>query len=142
MPYDTDLQDSLRLYLKIPYDRTKISRLKSVGGGRWLKDHKLWVFPDTDTTRRGLDKFGLLIHECDAPQSLVGNRTDNKLIERAPTNTKVRPDPVVLTATYRNRLLQCEEEMRLKRYSWRTIKSYLSHLRTFSTTLPKSNLLP
>jgi site-specific recombinase XerD len=45
-----------------------------------------------------------------------------------PTVGKEEPS---LSPAFAECLLRCEEELRLKRYSWRTVKSYLGHLRRF-----------
>jgi len=52
--------------------------------------------------------------------------------QRSDTSTRVTGGyDYELTEHWRKALLRTEEELRVRRYSWRTVKSYLGHLRRF-----------
>ena len=113
-----------RLGVAIPFNESKIRRLKAIPGYRWESDKQCWSFPRSRealervlavfrTDWRSLDRevaqaFGF-IEPADAKQAEV---------KAAPSQTK-------------STLQVFEQELRIRNYSPKTIKSYTSSLRTF-----------
>lgn len=57
--------------------------------------------------------------------------------QRSRTGRKVAPTEGGLSAHWQLCLLRTEEQLRVRRYSWRTVKSYLAHLRSFFAIHPE-----
>lgn len=119
------LSQSDRIGIKFPYDEKIVDRLKTIPDSRWERDKQCWSFPGTRqslekilaafrTDWRILDKdfvraFGLM-------QPEAGGRD-----QRSSPNTRVRSDVDLMT-----------QELKIRNYSPKTIKSYGCCVRTFA----------
>ena len=120
-------RDGNSLYVFVPcghIDRFA-ERCRELPGCVYDEDDHRWYLPAGRTTMHRLyNLFG--------PQSL---QWTFQLVQgtRGPVGGNAYGDqhPTKLPAPWANRIHQVEEHLRVRRYSWRTIKSYLSHLRSF-----------
>jgi integrase/recombinase XerD len=113
-----------RLGVRFPFNETTIRRLKTIPGYRWENDVQGWSFPRSrETLERVLAVF----------------RTDWKTLDREVaeafgfTKSPAVMQPVELTTPVRSKttLQVFEDELRIRNYSPKTIKSYGSSLRAF-----------
>ena len=102
--------ESLHIVVKIPFDNDLIQKIKQVPGKSWHPPFKLWTVPNTLEGRRRINDLML------SPYILTLRRVD--LVDSSN----------VLSDEQQEALVQVEERLRVRRYSWRTIKSYLGHL--------------
>jgi len=113
-----------RLGVTIPFNESTIRRLKTIPGHRWESDQQCWSFP---RSREALERV------------LAVFRTDWRILDRDVAEafgftipSKVKQPPVSPTPSQAKSILQVfEQELRIRNYSPKTIKSYLSCLRSF-----------
>ena len=117
------------LRLHLPYELVTIwlSTVKNIPGRRWDAADKVWEIPYTKVTIRFLNHY-----LKEAIQLSFTPRTDipeRYQIDKKPAKPirKLAVEP----ALYENAVTALEECLMLKRYSWRTIKSYKNCLRQF-----------
>ncbi len=113
------------LYLYIPYAEVAHTQIRTLTYRRWVKSKKMWEVPDLADVRVSLEELELMRY----------------LHKQKKVPTALPPPPIAhqemqsrqpeLSPTYQDALLFTEERLLVKRYSWRTVKSYLSHLRQF-----------
>ena len=108
-------------------------------GVRWMsyqKDGRYWIAPAESQTIRALEAvFGKEnVRWTEAVAKPPKSDVAKKVVTGRP---KLRGsgygEP---TPFWSDRLLLTEEKLRVKRYSWRTVKSYLHHLRAFFSAYP------
>ena len=103
------------------YAPEKARPLYQLQGCRWSKSHRGWVIPATADNRTMLAKW----RDVFEPNEV------NRTLRKVKTATTAVMRPQRLRPSAQDCLLACEEHLKIRRYSWRTIKSYLSHLRLF-----------
>lgn len=87
-----------------------VDRIKQIPGRFWQIELKIWTVPNNAESRQWLHDLGLSTY-------VVSLRRADLM------------DPELkFTEQQRDALVQVEEKLRVSRYSWRTIKSYLGHL--------------
>jgi site-specific recombinase XerD len=112
------------LRLDLPYIPALIQRVKTIAGARWVPPAKEWELPDDPAIREQLRERQLEKYvKAEMPARSQG-------AAQVPESPTVRDQPG-LSPAFAECLLRCEEELRLKRYAWTTIKSYRYHLRHF-----------
>jgi integrase/recombinase XerD len=89
-------------------------QMKQINGAWWLADIRQWLIPYTKEAYAQLKAtFGTLAIEIDTHLAMPN------------------PAKQPFLATHQEALIKFEELLLLKRYSWRTIKSYRNHLKQF-----------
>ena len=102
------------LYIGFKYDALVVDKVRTIRGRAWNKDAGKWIVPDTDETIKAIyDLFN---------QNEVILSIDLK--ERGKNSYK----SAHLYETIKDSMLM---ELRLKGYSFKTQKSYLSHIKKF-----------
>ena len=128
---------------------------RSIPGIGYDRNSRRWTAPARATTIGQLQQlFGAscLVWEGGAPPDRVVDASGSSseiltkqfLSEARPDHIRggakpVRFDPVSvrhLPVQWQSALHRTEEQLKVKRYSWRTVKSYLSHLRHFFAAHP------
>ncbi len=102
--------NSMRIVVKFPFDWDLVQKVKQVKGKHWHPFCKLWTVPNTIDSRRQLRDLAL--------SSYIVTLRKQDLMDESKTLTEVQKEA----------LIQVEEQLRVRRYSWRTIKSYTGHL--------------
>ena len=120
--------DKTLLCLYVPQDLVPehLSFVKSMHSRRWEPQLKVWTVPYTKLTLRFLQKYfdARILQWTFTPSEDIPERYDAPMPER-------RPQPTVVPARYEAAVVALEQMLTLKRYSWRTIKSYKNSLRLF-----------
>ena len=103
-----------------------LQTLKNIHGRRWNTDWYIWEVPATKITLRFVEKYfpGKLLHWTFAPAGDIPDRLDTPVQERSQIAS-------VPPARYEQAVTSLEQCLTLKRYSWRTIKSYKNCFRQF-----------
>jgi len=116
----------LALHLPRPLVPEFLSVIKNVHGRRWNQEQMIWEVPYTRLTLRFIDKYLPLnflkwsfCPSDDIPERLTG-----------PESTYSKPSPIV-PARFEAAVAALEQCLLLKRYSWRTVKSYKNCFRHF-----------
>jgi len=116
------------LALHLPPDLVPqhLATVKNIHGRRWNPEYKVWEIPYTKLTIRFLTKYFAdnLLQWNFSPSVHIPER----LAE--PENTYTQPDKIV-PAKYEAAVTALDQTLLLKRYSWRTIKSYKNCFRQF-----------
>jgi integrase/recombinase XerD len=120
--------DYLVLHLPKSMLETHLPTVKNIHGRRWNPTEGVWEIPYTQLTLRFLEQYlnpkGLYWHFSPAP-----NRPVRLDMPEQKWNTI--PKQEVIPARYEAAVVALEECLLLKRYSWRTIKSYKNCFRQF-----------
>jgi len=120
--------DKALLCLYVPPDLVPehLSVVKSMHGRRWEPQWKVWTVPYTKLTLRFLQKYfeTRVLQWTFTPAEDILERFDAPMPER-------KPQPTVVPARYEAAVVALEQVLILKRYSWRTIKSYKNCFRQF-----------
>ena len=125
-PHD---QQSLWLDLPLALVGEHLSTVKNIHGRRWNPRMMYWEIPYTKLTLRFLRKYfeGLLhwdfVPDEGVPERLAADSTVNT--ENRVNKQQVKP------AKYEAAVTALEQCLLLKRYSWKTIKSYKNCLREY-----------
>lgn len=100
--------------------------IKSMHGRRWEPQCKVWTVPYTKLTLRFLQKYfdARVLQWAFTPVEDIPERLDAPLPER-------KMQPTVVPARYEAAVTALEQVLILKRYSWRTVKSYKNCFRQF-----------
>lgn len=127
----------LRLQLPLSY-QSFLPIVKNIHGRHYDMDSKCWDVPYTKLTLRFLDTYlvGLytlqFVPKSDIPENLMPNcfitKHKPKHLLSKDISKAERSYPV---AKYESAVILLEEELRLKRYSFRTIKTYKNAFRLF-----------
>ncbi|MFN8303563.1 MAG: tyrosine-type recombinase/integrase [Saprospiraceae bacterium] len=108
---------------------THLPRIKNIHGRRWNQRWMYWEVPYTQLTLRFLRKyFEGVLHWDFVPDEQAPERLENAENSHLPNwrqSEEQRP------ARYEAAVTALEQCLTLKRYSWRTIKSYKNSLRSF-----------
>ena len=117
-PWD---EQHLALYLPFELVPGYLATVKNMHGRRWNPQQLVWEVPYTKLTLRFIEKY--------IPESVLkwsftpGSDVPERLPE--PERAQRLPEKVI-PARYEAAVVALEEVLTLKRYSWRTIKSYKS----------------
>lgn len=107
-------------------DEELIARIKQVPGRRWSPVDRAWLLPySKESYRRLLKAFPELDDKVGKPPE--------KLIQ-IPVQKEERPP-----LKFENEVIRLEEQLRLKRYSWRTVKSYRYAFRQYLAHFPEKD---
>lgn len=100
--------------------------VKSMHGRRWEPQWKVWTLPYTQLTLRFLQKYfdARILKWAFTPSDNIPERIDAPMPER-------KPQQLVVPAQYEAAVVALEQVLILKRYSWRTVKSYKNCFRQF-----------
>ncbi len=123
-------QDPQYLSLDLPLAllETHLATVKNIHGRRWHQRWMFWELPYTQLTLRFLRKyFDGVLHWDFVPDENVPERLDNNPGDYG----HFKPTGVQPPARYEAAVIALEQCLTLKRYSWRTIKSYKNSLRSF-----------
>lgn len=117
---------SMMLQIPVPKCRTDlIERIRQVHGRRWNPGEKVWEAPDTEVVRRQVEAiFG--DHRRFKRKAPGTSRVGETKSKKQSNPEKERPP-----LQYESEVIRLEEQLRLRRYSWRTVKTYLHHFRSF-----------
>ncbi len=111
-------------YLDIPKKliESHLPIVKNIHGRIWNGDWFVWEIPQTQLTLRFLEQYlkAVLIWTFEPSSDILEGTIPPKLL--------VPPKPIV-EARYELAIVALEQALILKRYSWRTIKSYKNSLR-------------
>lgn len=102
------------LIVRFPYSKEAVDRMRLIKGRRWHPEGKFWTVPADDNTR-------MLIQQLSEGEKLDSSQ---KVVTTERFGKNGKADWSVV-------LLRFEEELRLKGYSPKTIKSYIGHVRRF-----------
>lgn len=116
-----------RLAARFPYNEKYIYELKSIRGHKWHPEKKQWSFPFT------MDIAEQIIKIFEGEKLTIGPEI------RARLDKTQNGDVPQLGQHDANDLTELRRLMRLKNYSHKTIKSYLSCLRTFTKFFERSD---
>ncbi len=123
-PYNIDY---LCIAITHEYKSKYLELVKNIHGRRWNFELFVWEVPYTEVTIRFVKQFfGEAIHWHFTPKTNLPSQLTNSM----KSNTKVSIVEAQ-KATYEIAVTKLEEVLILKRYSWRTIKSYKSVFRAF-----------
>ena len=102
-------------------------RCQAVRGMTYHPERKYWSAPAEAATLRALARtFGRDSLEWTYRLEATGPRVDTQLPEQ-----RGNADSPPLPCYWADRLVRTEDKLRVNRYSWRTVKNYLGHLRAF-----------
>ena len=120
--------DKALICLYVPPDLVPehLSVVKSMHGRRWEPQWKVWTLPYTKLTLRFLQKYfdARILQWAFTPSDNIPERIDAPSPER-------KPQQLVVPAQYEAAVIALEQVLILKRYSWRTVKSYKNCFRQF-----------
>jgi site-specific recombinase XerD len=112
-----------RLRLMFRYHTALIALLKKQPLRQWDATNQWWTVPDTEPVWSVVRDF------CRQHGWTLQEETEQKPEKRRRSPLSDRP-------TYRDCPAEFEEKMVLRRYSWRTVKSYKAHFRAFINYYP------
>ncbi|NJC28282.1 tyrosine-type recombinase/integrase [Neolewinella antarctica] len=117
-----------------------------IPGIRFDQDCKRWVAPASVETKQMLRAmFGEDSLVWDTPRASYatnGTTAAPKVVASTKSRKRVKPilNQVPLPPHWQEALHRTEEQLTVLRYSWRTIKSYLTHIKTFLGVHPGLNV--
>ncbi len=112
-----------RIAAAFPYNEHYINQLKTINGYRWHPDEKQWSVPFT------IENAQRIIKIFDVEKLSIDYKLKNRLYQ---SNEKTAEKLPQLHQVVINDLTELCRTMRLKNYSYKTIKAYLSCIRTFA----------
>lgn len=116
----------VRVHLPKPLLSTHLSIVKNIHGRRWNPKCKAWEVPLTKITVRFVEKYLKGVAEWTfAPSVDLPERIEEARPE------KNRRQNTVIPARFETEVTKLEQTLLLRRYSWRTIKTYQSCFRNF-----------
>jgi integrase/recombinase XerD len=119
-------KDFLSLHLPPELVPLHLATVKNIHGRRWNPEQKAWEIPYTKLSLRFLEKYfepKLLQWSFTPSENIPERLTEPEKIYSKPGN--------VIPAQYEAAVTALEQVLLLKRYSWRTIKSYKNCFRQF-----------
>lgn len=123
---DPSDKNTLCLTLPLAMIPTHLPIVKSIRGRRWNFERMVWEVPFTKITCRFLEKYlpGMVVWKSAVPTDLP---------EKLETATDLAPSGTneFKPAKYELAVQKLEEAMMIKRYSYRTVKTYKSCFRIF-----------
>ena len=121
-----------RLALRFPYDRATIEQVRSIPGRRWDRDAGHWTVPsDAATLERLRATFGSRLSPARGVLELPGDADVAPGDSDSPGPSAAAPGAAALEAAFEAVLGQVRQELRLRNYSRKTERAYVSHLRRF-----------
>ena len=110
------------------YDTTFPSMMKTVEGSRWTPDVKWWHIPYSPQSYKQLQEvFGL------------GQIEVRKSLPSSSQKRAIDPKKGWVHLTYHQELVKLEERLRLKRYSYNTVKTYKNFFAQFLAFYPEEH---
>jgi len=110
----------------LPLVPQHIEKVKNIHGRCWNAEQKVWELPYTKLTLRFFEQYFANDHVQ------WGFQPSEDIPERLPEpERRQRPPEKILAARYEAAIVALEQMLTLKRYSWRTVKSYKTSLRHF-----------
>jgi site-specific recombinase XerD len=103
-----------------------LGTIKNIHGRRWNTDWYIWEVPATLLTKRFLEQY---LNDVIKWTFQLAENIPERLPSPVPQHYKSLKEPVV--AQFESAITALEQMLMLKRYSWRTIKSYKNSLRQF-----------
>ena len=103
------------LELVFPYNEEYIAKVRGIPGRRWDKDNKKWLVPDCEESINQLQELF----------------TKDELIIAKSLSDKDKSRLYEKDSSYEHLLRKMKEGLKLRGYSQKTIKSYMSHARLF-----------
>ena len=119
--------DHLCLDLPLSMLNTHLPILKNIHGRRWNQPMNVWEVPYTQITLRFFSKY---LNDC-LQWTIPPEHNRPERLAEAERPLQHTLKPTLPPARYEAAVTALEECLLLKRYSYRTIKSYKSTLRTF-----------
>ncbi len=117
------LSETNRIGVRFPYNEKHISKLKAISGHEWHPKEKEWTFPHDDVVlQKILEIFEGMEIEIHAPLQSQVQRLGPGIRRQQSSSTRLEE--------WKD-MQEVKREMRLRNYSQKTIKSYISCLRTF-----------
>lgn len=119
--------DLSRMCLTIPdvLRPAYLVQVKNIHGRRWNPNEKVWEVPLTKITMRFIEKYLKdVVHWTFQPAPDLPERIEMSVVYKTAKST-------FTTARYEAAVTALEQTLLLKRYSWRTIKTYLYCFRQF-----------
>ncbi len=116
-----------RIVVFIPKEEPLIDKVRQLHGRRWCPAHKCWHFPYNASQWQ---HFKLLF--ADAPYELDEGKVIPALtvfVKKDTANVSQKPDKKL--PKYHQAINDLEQQLRLKRYSSHTVKSYKNHFKAF-----------
>ena len=110
------------LIVRFPYSKEAVDKIHLIKGRKWHPEGKFWTVPADSNTKMLIKKL------------FRGETTDSSQL----ANITDKSDKKAIVDEYAV-LLRFEEELRLKGYSPKTIKSYVGHVRRFFTYMGDSS---
>ena len=112
--------------VRIPRDEVLIERIRSVMGRRWSPKLKSWLLPYTVVSwnqfRRRFQHYRMEEERRIDFSPFVEFKKEIVL------NKVVKPEVI---PPHEEELVRLEERLRLRRYSWQTVKTYMSFFRDY-----------
>lgn len=120
-----------RLIVMIPYNRQNwVQLIKTVKGRMWHPEPKFWTVPYTkDVLTKLQELFAQELEFTFMPKSTIPETYILPPKKKKPKTKKKTKEKIPLK--YPEALVALEERLRLKRYSYATIKVYKSHFGSF-----------
>jgi site-specific recombinase XerD len=105
-----------------------LNTIHNIHGRRWNPNHKIWEIPYTHTSLRFLERYlpAETLHWTFQPREDIPQNLPIPPNRPHPPKTKTRQNP-----KYECAITAFEQELLLRRYRWRTIKTYKNALRQF-----------
>jgi integrase/recombinase XerD len=131
-PFSVTLDSMDRLVVRFPYDEKIVRALKAIPGHRWDPVTKAWTFPRSEQIVGELRRLFLGRPVDIDPALTVG-----------PEGRKSGQTSELAVSSHENPLVLLQAEMRLRNYSYKTIKAYRSCVRSLiahAGTRPLRNL--
>ncbi|MDI6766389.1 MAG: tyrosine-type recombinase/integrase [Bacteroidota bacterium] len=125
------LDQSNRIAVKFHYNEEYIQKLKVIPGHKWHPDDKRWSFP------LSLENYECIIKIFEGEKLNIDTKL-NALIN--PSEKKSDGKVTHLDEAVNNDIRELRRQMRLQNYSNKTIKAYLSYIRTFAKSFHPRNL--
>lgn len=134
-----------RIIVSFPYDPNLVAKVRTIDGRKWHKDKNYWSFPDTDgTLEKILEVFkGKEIHIDPALKyatSKINNILEGDLSTPVPSPFSVGGQSLPRTCFVGEgyNFEDLRRELLSKKYSYKTVKSYLYFNKDFLTFMSKS----
>ncbi|MFZ2897304.1 MAG: tyrosine-type recombinase/integrase [Saprospiraceae bacterium] len=116
----------LRLYLPYSLVPEYLQVVKNIHGRRWDAEEKCWEIPYTKLSLRFIEQYLKNVVQLDfKPDSAIPDTMASPLQPLPPVAKKPPP------ARYEAAVTALEQCLTLKRYSWRTVKTYKNCFRQF-----------
>lgn len=116
----------VRIHVPVPLLPAYLPIVKNMHGRRWEPEYKVWLVPLTKVTVRFVEKY---LPDVARWTFQPGEDIPERVEVRRPVRKNNRK--TFTPARYEAEVTKLEQTLLLKRYSWRTIKTYLNCFRHF-----------